>query len=379
MAGKRDAKKVDATATPVESGVSSSSEDNVYEINIWCDDSELVYFGVEKQDKSNNSSTATEHALEKISSVGSVSSMTEPFSLPTRCATITSTNSTLSSTPSSSALASSTLKKTKHVVKGTLALCKFMIDHFQNVRTTLTGSAAGASNLDATPVNTGAGRGRGKASAVVSTPTSTTANNKRKRSAAPSATTTPAVADAADADEPKTSKKAKKETPAATTAADSRKSIASPSVAASNYPEKAVLARWVDKKFYAGRVIEQKANNKYVVLFEDGAKKMLPEEHIVFGEENILPLENESVHALVKDDTYEPGIVQSVKNKGDAVYYTVLCESTTVTVTASDIYLEDDQAKVILSKKTPSSANQPEAGFSGGINTRKDRRQKRYS
>lgn len=376
-AGKRDAKKVDETATPIESGVSSSSQDNVYEINICYEDAELVYFGVEKQDKSNNSST--EHALEKISSVGSVSSMTEPFSLPTRCATITSTNSTLSSTSSSSAQASTTLKKTKHVVKGTLALCKFMIDHFQNVRLSLTGrTASTTSKLDATPLTAGSARGRGKSSAVVSTPTSTTANNKRKRSAATapstSATTTPTVADGTDGDESKVSKKAKKETPLV----DSRKSIASPSVA-SNYPEKAVLARWVDKKFYAGRVIEQKANNKYVVLFEDGAKKMLPEEHIVFGEENILPLENESVHALVKDDTYEPGIVQSVKNKGDAVYYTVLCESTTVTVTASDIYLEDDQAKVILSKKTPSSANQPEPGFSGGINTRKDRRQKRYS
>lgn len=386
VASKRDAKKSEATTavTPVESGVSSSSEDNVYEINIWYDDAELVYFGVEKQDKSNNSLTATEHALEKISSVGSVSSMTEPFSLPTRCATITSTNSTLSSTSSLSlALASSTLKKTKHVVKGTLALCKFMIDHFQTVRTSLIGSAAGDSAIskaDATPLNTtGSGRGRGKANTVVTTPTSTTTSNKRKRSTAPAASSTVATPTAAgdavnDADEPKSSKKAKKETPAN----DQRKSIASPSPA-SNYPEKAVLARWVDKKFYAGRVIEQKANNKYVVLFEDGAKKVLPEEHIVFGEENILPLENESIHALVKDDTYEPGIVQSVKNKGDAIYYTVLCESTTVTVTASEIYLEDDQAKVILSKKTPSSANQPEPGFSGGINTRKDRRQKRYS
>lgn len=346
-----------------ETGVSSSSEDNVYEINIWCDDSELVRFGVEKQDKPNNVSTNSDDALgaEKTSS-------TEQFSLPTRCSTITSTNSTLVSASPSSALTSGTLKKTKHVVKGTLALCKFMIDHFQNVRTSLTGCVTDA-KLD--------GRGHGKASDAGSTLTSTTGGNKRKRSYAPSAAQTPSTGDAnTDADEPKSSKKLKKET---STPGDSRKSIASSSVASNNYPEKAVLARWIDKKFYAGRVIEQKANKKYVVLFEDGAKKMLPEEHIVFGEENILPLENESVHALVKDDTYEPGIVQSVKDKGDAVYYTVLCESTTVTVTASDIYLEDDQAKVILSKKIPSSENQPEAGFSGGINTRKDRRQKRYS
>lgn len=112
-------------------------------------------------------------------------------------------------------------------------------------------------------------------------------------------------------------------------------------------------------------------------MFEDGAKKTLPEEHILFGKENnILPLVNENVHALVGNETYEPGNVQSVETKEDVVYYTVLCESTTVTVTASDIYLEEEQAKVIISKN---ASNNPEPGFSGGFNTRKDRRNKRYS
>lgn len=209
------------------------------------------------------------------------------------------------------------------------------------------------------------GRGRGKSSNIEPT-TPSTAGSKRKRGAA-AVQDSPAQNDTDSDVQPKSAKKAKKEpatpkTPATATESD--------------YPEKAVLARWVDKKFYAGRVIDQKPNNKFVVLFEDGAKKTLPEDHIVFGKENILPLVNESVHALVSEEVYEPGTVESVETKDDGIYYTVKCESTTVTVTASDIYLEEDQAKVILSKHT---ANNPEPGFSGGLNTRKDRRNKRYS
>lgn len=230
----------------------------------------------------------------------------------------------------------------------------------------------GQDRLETTTPATSGRRGRNSANVEPTTPsTATNTGSKRKRGAA--ATESPALNDTTDSDvQPKSAKKAKKEpsTPKATPTKES------------NYPEKAVLARWVDKKFYAGRVIEEKPNNKYVVLFEDGAKKTLPEEHIVFGKENnILPLVNENVHALVAaGDTYEPGNVQSVETKDDGtVYYTVLCESTTVTVTASDIYLEEDQAKVILSKH---ASNNPEPGFSGGLSggsTRKDRRNKRYS
>lgn len=339
--------------------VSTTSENIVYDINICYDNAELAYFSVERQDANKTGSSA-----DKQTSIGSVNSI-EQFSLPTA---VTSTNSTLSSTSSGDSIVpASSLDRTKHEVKGTRALCTFIIEHFQKIRTNLTGVAEPAASSEATPVTSGR-RGRNAnaaaSSTTPSTPSSTTTGSKRKRTAAQSPA--PAVAgEPTDVDDqPKSAKKTKK---------------AEPAPVASNYPEKAVLARWVDKKFYAGRVIDQKPNNKYVVLFEDGAKKVLPEEHIVFGEENTLPLINECVHALVKDDTYEPGIVQSVENKTDAVYYTVLCDSTTVTVTASDIYLEDDQAKIILSKREVDAANNPEPGFSGGINTRKDRRQKRYS
>lgn len=342
--------------------VSTTMENAVYDINICYDNKELMYLSVEKQDANKTTSMSDK------SSVGSVNSMSEPFQLPTRCSAVTSTDSALSSSSVDSIAQASNLDKTKHEVKGTLALCQFIIEHFQKIRTNITGIAepAAPSSVE-TPVPTTGRRGRAAATptATPTTPSSTTSKRGAKRGSA-QISQSPADNETADVDEqPKSAKKVKKSietTPSAT-----------------NYPEKAVLARWVDKKFYAGRVIDQKPNNKFVVLFEDGAKKMLPEEHIVFGEENILPLINECVHALVKDETYEPGIVQSVENKNDGVYYTVLCESTTVTVTASDIYLEDDQAQIILSKHATNAANNPEPGFSGGINTRKDRRQKRYS
>lgn len=223
----------------------------------------------------------------------------------------------------------------------------------------------GSSESQKTPATASGRRGKGATNAEPSTPSSNA--GKRKRGAAVESP----LLNESDADmQPKSAKKLKKE--------PATPKSATPKAAAteSEYPEKAVLARWVDKKFYAGRVIDQKPNNKFVVLFEDGAKKTLPEEHIVFGKENILPLVNESVHALVVGETYEPGIVQSVETKDDGIYYTVQCESTTVTVTASEIYLEEDQAKVILSKH---ASNNPEPGFSGALSTRKDRRNKRYS
>lgn len=340
-----------ATAT---TSVSSTSENHAYDVNFCYDSKELVYFSVERIEPNKT------NPISDNSSIGSVNSVHETFALPARCVAVTSTNSTLSSSSSElgTTIVANNTEKSKHEVKGTLALCELVIAHFTKISKMLKGpdDEDNMKSSETTPVST-SGRRRG-ANATPTTPSIQASGSKRKRGALQAS---PIENDPDD--QPKSAKKTKKSAEPFTPTT-------------SNYPEKAVLARWVDKKFYAGRVIDQKPNNKFVVLFEDGAKKVLPEEHIVFGDQNILPLLNESVHALVKEDTYEPGIVQAVETKDDGIYYSVLCESTTVTVTASDIYLEDDQAKAILSKY---ASNNPEPGFSGGINTRKDRRQKRYS
>lgn len=340
-------------ATPTATAsVSTTSENHVYDVNICYDSKELVYFSVERIEPNKT------NPISDNSSIGRVNSVHETFALPARCAAVTSTNSTLSSTSSElgTTNVTSNTEKSKHEVKGTLALCDLVIAHFTKMSKMLKGpdDEDTLTSTETTPIST-SGRRRG----TPTTPSIQASGSKRKRGIVQAS---PVELDPDD--QTKSAKKAKKSTEPTTPTT-------------SNYPEKVVLARWVDKKFYAGRVTDQKPNNKFVVLFEDGAKKVLPEEHIVFGDQNILPLMNESVHALVKEDTYEPGIVQSVETKDDGlIYYSVLCESTTVTVTASDIYLEEDQAKAILSKH---ASNNPEPGFSGGINTRKDRRQKRYS
>ncbi|GAB0092313.1 TP53-binding protein 1 isoform X1 [Sergentomyia squamirostris] len=117
-----------------------------------------------------------------------------------------------------------------------------------------------------------------------------------------------------------------------------------------------VMARWVDKMYYAGRVVEEKSGGKYIIHFEDGANKTLNSDVIVFGRGNLMPFFNQSVHALVEEDTYEPGIVTEVTiDQHDKYWYTVVAESKTVVRTTSGIYLEDDQAKTIQAaiKKNP--------------------------
>lgn len=117
-------------------------------------------------------------------------------------------------------------------------------------------------------------------------------------------------------------------------------------------PIVSVLARWADKKYYAGRLKEARPNNKFVVVFEDGATKTLGPDVIVFGlVGGQLPVLDQYVHARIDGgDTYEPGLVTHISADGPdraAIRYTVVAESQTVTVTASDIYLEEEQAKAI--------------------------------
>lgn len=309
-----------------------SADNATYNVTVCYDSTELVYFGVQKASHTvHNVTEATADA-----------------------ATVSSTNSP---SGSAAAAAAASVDKKTHEIKGMAALRDFICSQFQ---------ISVAPAVASTPAAMGGRRSKavvGQQATPASTPSS---GSRRKRGAAQ------LDAEAEAEEQPKSSKKAK-------VAATAPATPVTPTVTSSEVPEKAVLARWVDKKFYAGHVLEKKANNKFVVLFEDGARKTLPEEHIVFGQENVLPLLHEAVHALVTEDTYEPGLVQAVDAKPDGTYYTVLCETTTVTVTASNIYLEEDQAKVILSKYASNAATNPEPGFSGAGSTRKDRRQKRYS
>ena len=88
-------------------------------------------------------------------------------------------------------------------------------------------------------------------------------------------------------------------------------------------PETVVLAKWVDKRYYSGKVLEITEPNKYLIKFDDGQSKVLLDDFIIFGDMKTLPLEGQSVYAMVDEEqNYEPGLVLGVEeNDSGTVTY----------------------------------------------------------
>lgn len=386
-------------------------EPSQYNISLWYHESDIHYMAVERVDskKENRSflpdgsagttSHATDISSEKTStSNGSVTSG-GLFSLPDARISVASSNSSEASHKAVeegkfTVPAQPSLPRTsQQSITGVVALCDYMIDHFSKLKRAHVDDDQDNTYEAATTPSTGRGKGAAAKKNLVKIATNSPDVTGKKRSGGKRAHSD-------TEDEPKA------------------KQIKTAAVV--EEPAYSVLARWVDRMYYAGRVTQSKPGNKYVVLFEDGASKTLPQEHIVFGEDNVLPLLDQSVHALIAKDTYEPGLVTHVNTDSDTVMYTVTTESKSVTVSASDIYLEEDQAKMIQqsmggseaiqspdtpttagkragrpsirleesqtatggrargTKKTPQPST-PEPGTSGNVGGRSGRRAKRYS
>lgn len=88
-------------------------------------------------------------------------------------------------------------------------------------------------------------------------------------------------------------------------------------------PDTVVLARWVNKCYYSGKVLEITEPNKYMIEFDDGRKKVLLDEFIIFGDMKTLPLVGQSVYAVVDEEqNYEPALVLGVEeNDSGTVTY----------------------------------------------------------
>ncbi|CAD7087071.1 unnamed protein product, partial [Hermetia illucens] len=386
----------------------TSPGSGLYEINVWHEGHDVRYLSVEKLDtkKSVNTTLDASSAGEssgKLSSNGSVSSL-PPFTLPNRTSETLSGSSTSSKTPDGKSLFPHTTR-TQHTVTGVLELCTFMIDQFTKIKskfeppsTPTTSKVAPTPTKDEPSTPKLKGRASTKKSKGKSSPQEeeeeTPSKKQDKRTLKRSLNKTQSD------DEEESKAKQSKQSKSSHAAAKSQEVT----VSALYY----VLAKWVDKKYYAGRVTEEKAGNKFVVLFEDGASKVLPRESIVFGEGNVLPLKDQSVYALLDDD-YELGTVKSVDETDDKVIYTVDVDGKDIKVSASDIYLTDQQAKTIQhlkdaqntpstnknaldspsEKSSPGTSSRstrkrpatspitPEAGFSGGVTKRGGRKQKR--
>lgn len=82
-----------------------------------------------------------------------------------------------------------------------------------------------------------------------------------------------------------------------------------------SYPEGTlVLAKWVDKRYYSGKVKQVLDYNKYLIQFDDGHSKPLLDDFIIFGNMVELPLVGQSIYAMVDEEqTYEPSLVLGVE------------------------------------------------------------------
>ncbi|XP_073960392.1 uncharacterized protein isoform X3 [Choristoneura fumiferana] len=129
-------------------------------------------------------------------------------------------------------------------------------------------------------------------------------------------------------------------------------------------PDTAVLAKWVDKRYYSGKVLEITEPNKYLIKFDDGQSKVLLDDFIIFGDTKTLPLLGQSVYAMVDEEqNYEPGLVLGVEenDSGTVTYRCTTDGDTVVMVTASELYLTEDQARSLkeAGRRSPASPATP--------------------
>uniref|UniRef100_A0ABK8G691 BRCT domain-containing protein n=2 Tax=Anopheles gambiae TaxID=7165 RepID=A0ABK8G691_ANOGA len=364
----------------------TTSVQQQYEVSVWYEGKELQFMSVERihggeraadpsvtaetvaHDASNIDSSSKQSSTTTTN--GSVSSI-GPFTLPgAQAAAAAATNVGQSSDSSSSSSVATvtggaaksshslTVPQMKQTVMGPKALCDLMIDEFKKLRRTFAPdedvsdneeSAHGLLKTPKTPAVGGRGR---KESAKKS------ASRGQKRSKAADSD------DDEDDDDVRTPRASGSKQPAKRakgTGGLAASSNESPVASSSSTTPKSksvhqepkqfdicCLARWTDRKYYAGRVTNYREDNKYVVVFEDGCSKTLSRDIIVFGEDGVLPIKHHSIHALTGGDTYEPAIVEEIKrNDANEVVYGVRTASSTLEVTATDIYLTDEQAKWI--------------------------------
>lgn len=127
-------------------------------------------------------------------------------------------------------------------------------------------------------------------------------------------------------------------------------------------PDTVVLAKWVDKRYYSGKVVEITDLNKYLIKFDDGQTKVLLDDFIIFGDMKTLPLTGQLVYAVVDEEqNYEPGLVLGVEenDSGTITYKCATNGDTLVVVTASELYLTEEQARALKDAGRPRSPTTP--------------------
>uniref|UniRef100_A0A8D8EA19 (northern house mosquito) hypothetical protein n=1 Tax=Culex pipiens TaxID=7175 RepID=A0A8D8EA19_CULPI len=310
-----------------------TSEDALYEVSVWFDGAELQFLSVEKviENKlaapglAGSTQDLTGIDSSKQSSNGSVGSL-GPFQLPSARPAADAHSSATDSSGTISSQSKAPLSKVKHTVRGAKALASLMIEEFTKIKRALSkDDELSDAELD-------------QSSSNAKTPKTTTKKGGRGQKR----TRTESEAEEDSKSKQTSSKSAKKQKPDTPVPAE-------PEPPVNQDDWLCCMARWSDRKYYAGKVTGYKGDNKYMVLFEDGASKALSKDVIVIGDKDTLPIVGHAVHALTGGDTYEAGFVDEVKRNEttNEVSYVVRIGEGTVEVTASDLYLNEEQAKYI--------------------------------
>jgi hypothetical protein len=71
-----------------------------------------------------------------------------------------------------------------------------------------------------------------------------------------------------------------------------------------------VFARWIDRKYYSGRLKEKSKDRHWVVLFDDGNVKSLVEDFIIAVD---ILSKGQLVYALAEDEGYLSGVIVNVQ------------------------------------------------------------------
>ncbi|XP_066595932.1 uncharacterized protein [Prorops nasuta] len=109
---------------------------------------------------------------------------------------------------------------------------------------------------------------------------------------------------------------------------------------------KDVFAKWADKNYYPGKVID-KNKTKYKVKFYDGEAKLLIEDFIIPMPETLT--KGLSVYAFTKQNDFGVcGIISDIEfENGNIVYVVETDEHEKLKVKKEDIFLSNDQAQIL--------------------------------
>ncbi|XP_049811740.1 TP53-binding protein 1-like isoform X3 [Schistocerca nitens] len=115
------------------------------------------------------------------------------------------------------------------------------------------------------------------------------------------------------------------------------------------HPGASAFARWTDKRYYSAKLSEKQRDGRWLVAFDDGSVKTVKEDFVI-------PVETLTkgtlVYATLPDGSCADGIVSALFVQDNEEQYGVELDDREVIVPRRDIFLTEDQARLLLEGAT---------------------------